>query len=629
MKRVLAAAGVVLFAGVSAGQVPTPATPVRVDVGAPLTAALTGAPHLGPSPLAVRLRAEDSGPACVYLWDFGDGRRGSGREVEHTYTGLGNRTATLTVLRAGGATASARFTVTLSDGSYDLNGPVTANEARRFLWQAGFGPAAADVAAVSAAGYAGWMDAQRALPPTIIRAEDMATSIARGYGYGADSLWDDLAVQAPDQLRQRMAWALLQVLVMNDPQDSATADAAYYSGYLQRALGNYRELLGYIARSHQMGVYLTYIGNARADPATGSVPDENFAREVMQLFTIGLVMLGPDGTPVLDGAGRPIPTYDNATVGQFARVFTGFRWGSDYSGPMPMIAGNHEFGAKQLLNYPGAVPAGGLIPATNDRTEARAQADVDAALDNLFNHPNCGPFIAGLLIKRLTTSNPTPGYVGRVARAFEGTGPHGSGVRGDLFATARAILLDPEARDPAYRGNPQAGRVLEPLVARWGLYRALERVDRPAEAFPFRIAADGYQLQLDVGQSFMGSPSVFNFYLPHYIPPRTPLAPIGFFAPELQIYNDYTALATQNRFHDELVTRGGAGEAGRYGAWRALSADPHALVSALNDELMSGAMSPQAAAIIEGAVGRLSGATDRVRTAVWLTANSPEFRVLR
>lgn len=616
--------------------------------------AFDASPYLGKAPLTVRFDASRSlitvfrlprlpglgagdplsrrAGSVQYMWSFGDGAVGLGRQVAHTYTAPGDFTVRLLVANGGGAYGSASFVVTVADGAYKLTAPVSENEARRFLWQAAFGPKPADIAFIASNGYEAWIDAQIAMPPTAMTAAQLQQAIAQGYGYGPEALWDDFCVEAPDQLRQRMAWALSQILVMNNPQDTGSADTVYYGVYIQRALGNYRDLLGYVTRSHQMGVFLTYINNARADPQAGAVPDENYAREVMQLFSIGLWALNPDGSRALDAYGEPIPTYTNATIQQFARIFTGFRWGPDFSQPMNMSAWHHEFGSKQLLNYPGATPPNGFIPAVTipaQQTTAVANADVDAALDNIFRHPNCPPFIADLLIKRMTTSNPTPGYVRRVADAFAGIGPYGTGVRGDLTATAKAILLDDEARDPAYRTNPFAGRVKEPLVTRWALYRILQVTDRPAEVFPFRIAADTYLQQQDMGQSLMGAPSVFNFYLPAYIPPLTELSPFAMFSPELQIYNDYTALATQNRLHDELITRGGATEPARYNFWRAISNDVNALVNALNDELLSGALTAQSRQIITAALTTVTGITDRVRSAAWLFVNSPEFRTLK
>lgn len=591
-------------------------------------------PYLGLAPLAVDFDATRTQPAAnaVYLWNFGDGSSGFGPQTSHTYTAPGTYTATLSVTDQTGGQGESTFTVTVAAAPFDPAAPITPNDARRFLWQAAFGPLPADVDFVVANGYEAWIDAQIAMPYTPMLKEDLDTSVELGYGYGPDSIWDDYCVEAPDQLRQRMAWAMLQVLVMNNPQDSGGDDMDYYSHYIQHGLGNYRDLLGYVTRSHQMGLFLTYIDNRKADPRTGSVPDENYARELMQLFSVGLNLLNPDGSHVLDDDGVPIPTFDNDTVKQFARIFTGYRWGTDFSAPMPMITGNHEFGSKQLLDYTGAIPPGGFIAARTSgaqQTVAAAESDVDAALNNVFYHPNSGPFVSTLLIKRLVTSNPTPAYVQRVTDAFEGHGPYGTGLRGDLAAVAKAILLDDEARNPTYRANPSYGKLMEPLVTRFGLYRVLQRLDRPTETFPFRINSDTYQIQLDMGQSFMGSPSVFNFYLPDYTPPGTAIARADHHAPELQIYNDYTAMATENRFLSELVTPSGAREPARYAAWRLLSSNPTNLVNALNDEIMHGALSTQSRSIIVSAITAITGDTDRVRSATWLVINSPEFRVLR
>ena len=595
-------------------------------------------PYVGVVPLTVRFDAgrteEPAGGVGLmeYWWEFGDGGVGAGREVEHTYVEAGTYRVVLRVGMPDGEWREKTFEVTAAAPGYVVGGAVSEGEARRFLWQATFGPRESDVAFVMQHGYAAWIDAQAGMAPTLMLPEYLTQSIAMGYGWTPETIWDDFAVDAGDQLRQRMAWALLQVIPMNDPQNSNAAEMVYYSHYIAQGLGNYRALLGLVTRSHPMGVYLTYINNQRANAQTGAVPDENFARELMQLFSIGLWQLNADGTRKLDAEGHAIPTYTNATVKQFARVFTGFGWDADYSGPMRMNAGSHEWGTKQLLVYPGAVPAGGFIGAVKQsagQTTTAALADVDAALDNVFRHPNCGPFVADLLIKRLTTSNPTPGYVARVAAAFEGTGPYGSGVRGDLLATARAILLDEEARNPAYRANPMYGRVMEPLVMRWGLYRVLGRVHRPAEAFPFRINSDGYQLLLDTGQAFMGTPSVFNFYLPDHVPPRTAIADAGMYAPELQILSDFTALATLGRFNSEVVSVGGSGEPAAYAELRLLAPFPALLVSELNMKLMYGRLGAEAEEIIVDAVTAVTGDTDRVRTAVWLVTNSPEFRVVR
>ena len=612
----------------------------------PPTARFSVSPFLGVAPLTVDFDAgrttDSEAILSSYHWDFGDGAQGSGRQTTHTFTQAGTYLATLTATDAGGLANQTTVVITISDGSYDLNAPVTANEARRFLWQAAFGPDPNAVDFIMQNGYEAWIDAQRTVPVNrILWADQQAND--NNYDDGWEQpheIWDDLCVQGEDQLRQRMAWALIQIIVINSSQAMTDNEGAgyYYSEYIDRALGNYHDLLEFVTFSHQMGIFLTYINNTKADPSTGTQPDENYARELMQLFTIGLWELNSDGTRMLDTAGNPIPTYGNDEVRQFARIMTGFRWAWDLPEgdnwgvyPMPMQANRHEFGAKQLLDYPGAIPLNGFIPAwpTNQWLEDIAIAEIELALENVFRHPNVAPFVSKQLIQHLVTSNPTPAYVARVAEAFEGNGPYGSGVRGDLFATTKAILLDNEARDPAYRSNPAYGRLIDPLIVRWGLYRVLGRVDRPTEPFPFQIASGPWNGMSDFGQQLMQSPSVFNFYPPDYVPPGTAMVSPGYFAPELRIHNDVTALSMMNALRGEIIIPENEREAARYAAWRPLASDPAALVEALNQEMLYGTLTDEARTIIETTVGVISDDTYRVRTAVWLIAGSPEFRVLK
>jgi uncharacterized protein (DUF1800 family) len=600
---------------------------------------------LGEAPLTVTFDAarttDREAVVADYDWDFGNGMQGSGQQIDETFTTPGNHTVTLTATDAGGLSSTRSLVVTVSDGSYNLTDPVTDNEARRFLWQAAFGPTLAETAAVTQNGYEAWIDAQAALPPTHMEHQYLLDYEAKGYGnYHPAFVWDDVCVEGADQLRQRMAWALMQIVVMNWEQNNydPRANMYYYSTYMDHALGNYRDLLEFVTLSHHMGVYLTYMGNRKADPVSGSVPDENYARELIQLFSVGLWELNLDGTYKLDAFGAPIPVFGNSQIQQFARIFTGLDWNNDVpwqDAPlteMGMREWHHEFGDKQLLDYPGAVPAGGYIPAITSgaqQTKAAALQDVQDAIDNVFYHPNCAPFVSRQLIQRLVTSNPTPAYVERVATAFEGGGPFGSGVRGDLLATVKAILLDDEARDPAFRVNPQYGLVREPLLVRWGLYRVLQRVDRPQEVFPFRIGASPWSTLADFGQAWMQSPSVFNFYPPDYIPPGTELAQGRFVAPELRIYNDVTAMAIADRIHNNLVVPGGTEQAGRYAAWLLLANNPPALVNVLNNEIMHGSLTPEAEAIMVNALQQINGDIDRIRTAVWMMTLSPEFRILK
>ena len=282
-----------------------------------------------------------------------------------------------------------------------------------------------------------------------------------------------------------------------------------------------------------MGVYLSHINNRKADPARNTFPDENYAREAMQLFSIGLFELNPDGSRRLDVRGQPVPTYDNADIREFAKVFTGLSYGGDnaafdgqpdYAAPMRMYEAAHEPGEKRLLR-------GTVLPAGQD-----GMADIDAAIDNLFEHPNVGPFIGRLLIQRLVMSNPPPAYVRRVAAVFDNDG---SGVRGNLFAVVRAILLDPLAL-AAPTVEASTGKLREPLLR----YIAMLRQLGVSSSDGF-FAHNGLLVQFLLQQHPLSAPSVFNFYLPDHMPVGA-LAEAGLVAPEFQITTTNTIVNMTN-----------------------------------------------------------------------------------
>ncbi|MBB6429516.1 uncharacterized protein (DUF1800 family) [Algisphaera agarilytica] len=447
--------------------------------------------------------------------------------------------------------------------------------------------------------------------------------------------WANIAVDANDQLRQRMAWALIQTLVINDSEDGSgiTASRGYYNFMIDRAFGNYRDLLADVTFSHPMGKYLTYIDNRKADEVAGTSPDENYAREIMQLFSIGLFELNMDGTQKLDSNGDPIPTYTNDEIQQFARVFTGLRRSSigetnliRESNPMRMDVGRHEFGSKQLLDYPGAAN-NGFIPArpVEEETEANGLADVNFAIDNVFNHPNVPPFISRQLIQRMVTSNPTPAYVERVSNVFA---DNGSGVRGDLGAVVKAILLDPEARDRTYSSNPYFGKIVEPYLVKWALYRVLDRRDKPSEQIGLRVDQNQNSVFNDYKQSYLTSPTVFNFYLPDFTVVNSGLDKRGLDIPEAQIIEDISIFSVINNLLSSHIDETGDKEASVYAPLQAVADDPSALVDEVSDLLMYGTLSPEAKAIIVNTISTESNNLNRVRTAIWLTITTPEFQVI-
>jgi uncharacterized protein (DUF1800 family) len=369
-------------------------------------------------------------------------------------------------------------------------------------------------------------------------------------------IWYNIALEAPDALRQRAAWSLSQIFVLGEP-GSVQADATerwvtYYDIFVRNAFGNFRDILGEVTFNPVMGDYLTYLDNRKANPDLGTFPDENYAREVMQLFTIGLWKLNQDGTRMVDGNGEEIPTYDNDDIFEFAKVFTGLRkqysgrggigslanvetkFNSNFIDPMRMQANRHDFTAKTLLD-------GSTLGPYPSNSQGGID-EINAFLDHLFNHPNTPPFISRLLIQRLTVSNPSPAYIHDVAQAFiDGTfNGVGSGQRGDLAAVFRAILLHPEAREPALAMDDAHGKLREPLIRILHYARAFEITSSQTFGFfPF------WQLHQLIAQSPYEYPSVFNFYLPEYQPIGS-IQNRGLFSPEFEIATDVTALGLIN-----------------------------------------------------------------------------------
>jgi len=363
---------------------------------------------------------------------------------------------------------------------------------------------------------------------------------------------------SPDLLRQRIAFALSEIFVISRRVEFISDDtrgvANYYDLLLTHAFGNFRDLLLDVTLHPAMGAYLSHLGNRKADLSKNRYPDENYAREVMQLFSIGLFELNQDGTQKLDENGEPIPTYTNANITEFAKIFTGltiephpqfladlaeegeeFVYNEEYYlDPLgilykPMIAfeQEHDSGPKTLLN-------GTVVPAGQG-----TMADIEAAIDNLFNHPNVGPFIGLRLIQRLVKSNPSPAYVSRVAGTFN---DNGQGVRGDMQAVIQAILLDEEARDTSYLNDPTHGMLREPLVRYISLCRTFNATNSSGE---YTYVPDHFSQEML--QYVVDSPSVFNFFLPNY-QPIGPIAEADLVAPEFQITTSYTAVSAANLF---------------------------------------------------------------------------------
>ncbi|SFU62452.1 DUF1800 domain-containing protein [Pseudoduganella namucuonensis] len=520
---------------------------------------------------------------------------------------------------------------------------MTSAQASRFLAQATFGPNAEGIADVAASGPAAWIDTQFKLPQTLHRTmyEQLAATLPSGEKAGAGefyaSFWHQ-AMRGEDQLRQRVTFALSQIFVVS-MQDGTVANyprgvATYYDTLATHAFGNYRELLEAVALHPMMGLYLSHLRNRKE---TGTqVPDENFAREVMQLFTIGLYELNPDGSR-RTANGRYIDTYGRDDVAGLAKVFTGWSWGGpDKIGhrfygampdpnrdwlPMQNYPDMHSSSDKQFL---GQRVAGG----------GSGEADLKVALDTLFKHPNVGPFFGRQLIQRLVKSNPSPAYIARVSAAFA---DNGSGVRGDMRAVIRAVLLDPEARDAAI----PAYKLREPVL----------RLANWLRAFDARSASGRYRVgNLDdplegIGQSPMRAPSVFNYYRPGYAPPRTEIAYSGLVAPEMQIAGEPSVTGYLNFMQTAIQFGIGSGRdiTANYSAAAALASQPAKLVEHVGLLMLNGTMSqrlrkrmlaavesvpqPAPTGYNDGAVE--NGKNSRVYAAVFLAMASPEYIVQR
>ena len=443
-----------------------------------------------------------------------------------------------------------------------INEPLAKSESSvdvaRLLTQASFGPTHASMAKAASYDTAeAWIDAQINLPQTLQLPKVQALGHA-SFRPPRHYIWWNTAVSAEDQLRQRVAFALSEIFVVSDI-DYTLGNAQhgvvhYYDMLATSAFGNFRTLLEDITLHPVMGIYLSMVRNEKADPANNIRPDENYAREIMQLFTIGLYELDEGGQPI--PTGNPAPSYTQSDVEEYARVFTGWNfadspeWQSNnltqYDKITPMVPQEafHDKGSKRLLR--GVVTPEGLS----------AREDLKIALDSLFNHPNVGPFIGKSLIQRLVTSNPSSQYVARVAAKFN---DNGSGVRGDLSAVVKAILLDSEARqDPNTADKTTVqnfGKLKEPLLRVTHIMRALDAtpgVNSDSQLHMYSKTNDAVNVLL--GQAVLSSPSVFNFFTPDFRSSytlsgdeQTPL-----YAPELQILTESLLSATNNDLHAML-----------------------------------------------------------------------------
>jgi uncharacterized protein (DUF1800 family) len=421
------------------------------------------------------------------------------------------------------------------------------NAASRFLQHASLGHDLTEIENVTTVGYESWVDSQFVIPKSfsilqkirdyhkIIKdstANPAATVGSRPWRYA----WWQYFMSSPDLLRQRVALALSEICVISENSafgGNAYAMGPYYDILLDHAFGNYKDLLRDITYNPAMSVYLTHLNNPKSNPATNTYPDENYAREIMQLFTLGTVLLNNDGTEILDNEDRPIDAYDNDDILEFSKIFTGLTWAdrtqfgrgalndTSYIPDLVMWNSFHEPGVKNLLN-------GFQVP---NRVPVDGEADINDALQNLFDHPNTPPFVCKRLIQRMVTSNPSPAYVNDVANVFIN---NGSGVRGDMKAVIKAILLHQEAKGCENCDVPVYGMLREPMVRYFQIHKAFNAFSTSGN-----YRNDLSNLVVLTGQRPLASPSVFNFFQFDF-QPIGPIADADLFGPEFQITNAQT-----------------------------------------------------------------------------------------
>jgi uncharacterized protein (DUF1800 family) len=616
-------------------------------------------------------------------------------------------TVMLTANAGTGYTVGAQNSATVSILNETATSLPSAKAAARFLLQAAFGPdqdttgnhIPENVEEVMALGFEGWINTQFVRPVgylgPMMQWQNSQPSSAEIYNDRKQNAWWGRAMELPklrpdgpllavppakgtDPLRQRVAFALSQIFVISDRMEDLAVSpegmANFYDALLADALGNFRNLLFNVSTHPCMGMYLSHLGNRKGNPATHTFPDENYAREVMQLFSIGLWRLEPNGQRKLsDGTdldplgnvvplGTPIPTYGNANITEMARVFTGLAFGGtntnfglyprDFTTPMKGWDAEHDCNAKTILGvpFPARTPSAG-------NTGTATFADVNAAIDVLFNHPNVGPFIGRFLIQRLVTSNPSPDYIARVSAKFA---DNGSGVRGDMKAVVKQILLDPEARDPVMLSDPTFGKLREPFLKCVNLARAFNaKSDEGAATNSNWYYLDAFNL--DHVEQPLNSPSVFNFYLPTYSPPGT-LTQAGLVAPEFQIVNATSGVKAPNYFWQatfgglhrwgvarpernvklnlaqemEMNVPGWGSQTPANQPYPALDPiDPTPLLRRLDLALTGGTLTPRNFQIIREAMLRLTRNSvwdwprHRLQLGIYLIVTSPEFAVQR
>jgi len=529
---------------------------------------------------------------------------------------------TVTVTNPDPGSATSAGVVTVLVGPPVSGHRVALNVAARFLDQAAFGPDAASIAKVQAVGLQTYLNEQLTAP--ISPYPDPSTT---GFGLGqVQARFFVNAVHGQDQLRQRVAFVLSQIFVASAVEENSPTQLVPYLQILKNdAFVNFRQLMEDVTLSPTMGEYLDMRNNDKANPATDTRANENYARELMQLFTIGLSQLNQDGSLQLDASGNPIPTYDQTTIQNFAKIYTGWTYPTKpgatlkehnpayFVGPMVPFESNHDTTSKTLLNGL-VVPAGGT-----------AESDLKAALDNIFNHPNVGPFISKQLIQHLVSSNPSPAYVSRISAVFN---DDGAGVRGNMWAVVKAILLDPEARagddGPALTPPDTSGHLREPVFAVASILRGLGAMVNDTNNLTGQATT--------LGQTVFAPPTVFSYFAPGFSIPADFTSGATVLGPEFQLQTPSNAVGRANMVNTFVYNGLGNGAVIDWTALTALGATPQALVDAVNNAFMYGEMPAAMQTQILSAVNAITGSTTavykaRAQAAVYLTVSSSYYNV--
>jgi uncharacterized protein (DUF1800 family) len=587
---------------------------------------------LNPIPAIASATAVQTGTGAPVLFDVRGTNFVSGSQIQVGGVSLATTVVSGTELQASATEAASVTTVQVdvlnpnpgsASSSTDTvtiqKTQVSFAAAARLLDQATFGPTLTDIAHVQSVGLDAYLNEQFADAPTIEPdvTNPPPTVCATNITPCQQSEWWQAALTAPDQLRQRVAFAFSEMFVISTNSVNAASVIPFQNMLATDAFGNFSTMLHDVTLSTGMGAYLNMLNSAK--PATGQIANENYAREAMQLFTIGLNLLNADGSPQLDSNGNMIPAYTQAQVQAFARAYTGWTYASatggtpasfpngtpNYDAPMALVEAQHDLTAKTLLNS--------TLPAGQNGTQ-----DLAGALSDLFNHPNVGPFVCGQLIQHLVTSDPSPAYVARISTVFAN---NGNGVRGDLKAVIRAILEDTEARAGDTDPTAAGGHLREPILYLTDVMRALGYVN---------VDATGYYGNLsnysgNLSQKPYAAGSVFNFFPPDYIIPGTTTV-----APEFSLENTASAvlrLTLANSLVYNGLSSSFSVNLSATSPLGVMAANPTNLVNQLNLMFMHGQMPAAMATDIVNSITPLTDMGERVRVATYLVITSSLYKV--